>query len=326
MTDQKGNPAFWIGNLPILGDLILAPMDGYSDMPFRRLARELGSAMSYTEFINAGEVFHTHPKLEQKLQFTEFERPLVYQIYDNNEERLLEAALFLRKRDPDVIDINMGCSVPSISGRGAGAGLLRNPEKVGRIVRSLVNALDLPVTAKIRLGWDPTSQNYLEVARAIEENGGKMIAVHARTKVQGYTGQADWSAIAEIKARAGIPIIGNGDVRCVADIDRMKAETGCDGVMIGRAATTNPWLLARMDRADVPLEKVEETYRHHLDYLVDFYGEYGVILFRKYAVRYLAPYHYSRGLREDLLAAMDRVDFWGISTRIFEEILQRRIG
>ena len=326
MTEHKGNPAFWIGNLPILGDLILAPMDGYSDMPFRRLARELGSAMSYTEFINAGEVFHTHPKLEQKLQFTEFERPLVYQIYDNNEERLLEAALFLRKRNPDVIDINMGCSVPSISGRGAGAGLLRNPEKVGRIIRELVNALDIPVTAKIRLGWDPNSKNYLEVARAIEENGGKMIAVHARTKVQGYTGQAEWPAIAEIKSRAGIPIVGNGDVRSVADIERMKAETGCDGVMIGRAATTNPWLLARMDRADVPLEKVEETYQHHLAYLVEFYGEYGVILFRKYAVRYLAPYHYSRELREDLLAAMDRVEFWNISMRIFEEIRQRRIG
>ena len=313
-------PSFFIGKLPIYGDLILAPMDGYSDMPFRRLARELGSALSYTEFINAGEVFHPHPKLEQRLQFSEMERPLVYQIYDHSPERLLQAALILQSKNPDVIDINMGCSVHSISNRGAGAGLLRKPEKIGQIMRMLSESLDIPVTAKIRLGWDADSQNYLEVAHAIEENGGKMLAVHARTKMQGYRGQADWTAITRIKEAISIPIIGNGDVRNVSDIERMKQETKCDGVMIGRAATVNPWLLARMDRSEVLLEQVKETFDHHLSYLVEFYGNYGVVLFRKYAVRYLAPYHYPRTLREQMLSVVNADEFYVISQLIFEEI------
>jgi tRNA-dihydrouridine synthase B len=323
MSLAEKQPSFFIGNLPIFGDLILAPMDGYSDMPFRRLARELGSCLSYTEFINAGEVFHPHPKLIQRLQFTEIERPVVFQIYDHLPERLVKAALILREKNPDVIDVNMGCSVHSISNRGAGAGLLRKPEKIGQIMHSLSQALDIPITAKIRLGWDADSQNYLEVAHAIEENGGKMLAVHARTKMQGYRGQADWTAIARIKEAVSIPVIGNGDVKTVADIERMKHETKCDGVMIGRAATVNPWLLSRLDRSDVSLNLVKETYEHHLQYLVDFYGEYGVILFRKYAVRYLAPYHYQQSLREQLLTTFSPEDFRLISQSIFMEIANR---
>lgn len=313
-------PTFQIGNLPIFGDLVLAPMDGYSDLPFRRLARALGSAMSYTEFINAGEVFHPHAKLAQRLEFTEEERPLIYQLYDHVPERILAAALELRKRNPDGIDVNMGCSVHSISTRGAGAGLLKTPEKIGKIIYLLSQALDIPVTAKIRLGWDADSQNYLEVAQAIEENGGKMIAVHARTKMQGYRGQADWTAIARVKEAVSIPVLGNGDVRTVADIDRMKRETNCDGVMIGRAATVNPWLLSRLDRADVPLELVRKTFENHFTYLTEFYGNYGVILFRKYAVRYLALYHFSRNLREQMLSVEGPEAFRQTSRLIFEEI------
>jgi tRNA-dihydrouridine synthase B len=323
MNLEEKKASFFIGDLPVYGDLILAPMDGYSDMPFRRLARELGSSLSYTEFINAGEVFHPHPKLEQRLQFTESERPLVYQVYDHNPDRLLAAAMVLRKRNPDVIDVNMGCSVHSISARGAGAGLLKNPEKVGLIIRTLSRELDIPVTAKIRLGWDTDSQNYLEVAHAIEENGGKMIAVHARTKMQGYRGQADWTAIARIKEEVSIPILGNGDVKDVADIERIKEETKCDGVMIGRAATVNPWLLSRLDRSSVPLQMVIKIFDHHLGYLVEFYGDYGVILFRKYAVRYLAPYHYQQSLREQLLSTLSPDEFRQISGLIFDEISQK---
>jgi tRNA-dihydrouridine synthase B len=322
MNLEEKKASFFIGDLPVYGDLILAPMDGYSDMPFRRLARELGSSLSYTEFINAGEVFHPHPKLEQRLQFTENERPLVYQLYDHNPDRLLAAALVLRKRNPDVIDINMGCSEHSISARGAGAGLLRNPEKVRLIIRELSRELDVPVTAKIRLGWDTESQNYLEIAHAIEDNGGKMIAVHARTKMQGYRGQADWSAIARIKEAVSIPILGNGDVKDVADIERIKLETKCDGVMIGRAATVNPWLLSRLDRSLVPLQIVRETFEKHLHYLVEFYGDYGVVLFRKYAVRYLAPYHFQRSLREQMLTVLSPDEFCKVSLLIFEEITQ----
>ena len=253
-SETLTSPSFKIGAIPIHGDLVLSPMEGYSDQPYRSLCRELGSAMSYTEFISAIEILQDNPRIETKLAFLSEERPLAYQIFDNDPRRLLEAALRLQERGPDIIDINMGCSVRRVSGRGAGAGLLRTPIKVARIFRMLSSALEVPVTAKIRLGWDDGMRNYLLIARAVEENGGALVAVHGRTKAQDYSGQADWDAIAEIKACLSVPVVANGDVRSVADIERIKAYTGCEAVMVGRAAIGNPWIFSRQDRHDVPVE------------------------------------------------------------------------
>jgi nifR3 family TIM-barrel protein len=182
----------------------------------------------------------------------------------------------------------MGCSVPKVAGRGAGAALLREPAKIGRIFARLTKALSIPVTGKIRLGWDDNALNYLEVAKILEDNGASLIAVHGRTKVQAYNGAANWDAIAEIKQAVKIPVIGNGDVACVADIDRIKRHTGCDGVMIARAAIGNPWIFQRKDIHEVTLaEKAQLIYRH-LDLMLDFYGEdRGLILFRKHVVKYV---------------------------------------
>jgi len=300
------SPAFRVHDIPIYGDLILSPMDGYSDYPFRSLARELGSAMSYTEFVNAIDVVYRHPFIEKKLYFTEAERPIVYQIYDDDPERILKAALKVRQYNPDIIDINMGCSAKSVSNRGAGAGLLCAPEKIGLIFSKLSRALDIPLTGKIRLGWDDLSLNYLLVARIIEENGGQLLAVHARTKAQSYSGTANWDAIAEIKQKLSIPVIGNGDVRSVADIERMKAHTKCDGVMIGRAAIGNPWIFSRLDRENVPIETVKNTIQNHLARCLEFYGpERGLVIFRKFAKRYLNPYHLSRDQNLDLMTEVD---------------------
>lgn len=297
-------PVFHVGSIPVYGDLILSPMDGFSDLPFRLMCRELGSAMSYTEFINALDILNAHPRVEQKFAYTPEERPVVFQIFDNDVQRLLEVALRLQERHPDVIDINMGCSERSVSGRGAGAGLLRTPLKVARIFKTLSRALDVPVTGKIRLGWDEDCRNYLLIARIIEENGGSALAVHGRTKVQGYSGNADLDAIAEIKAALSIPVIGNGDVRRVADIERMKAHTHCDAVMIGRGAIGNPWIFSRLDREQVPLEQVRSTMLRHLERMLAFYdGEYGLVLFRKHASRYLSPLPLTRSQRKRLFAA-----------------------
>ncbi len=284
------NPLFSIKHIPVCGDLILAPMDGYSDQPFRSICRELGSALSYTEFINAMDVLHKSRRLQARLAYLEAERPVVYQIFDSDPVRLLEAALRLCEYHPDILDINMGCSVRSVSGRGAGAGLLRDPCKAAQVVSTLVRSMDLPITVKIRLGWDQDTRNYIEIARVIEDNGGSLIAVHGRTKEQGYSGKADWDAIAEIKQAVSIPVIANGDVHTVADIERIKAHTGCEGVMIGRAAIGNPWLFARLDRGHVPEDLVRETMKVHLERMVSFYGdELGLVLFRKHANRYLSP-------------------------------------
>ena len=306
-------PNFCVGKIPVYGDLILSPMDGFSDMPFRSLCRQLGSAMSYTEFVNAMDVVQNgdlHPSIERKLAYLPSERPVVYQLFDNDPDRLLEAALRLQERGPDIIDINMGCSVRSISGRGAGAGLMRTPLKIARIFRKLSRRLEVPVTGKIRLGWDQSARNYLLVARVIEENGGALVAVHARTRQQGYSGRADWDAIAEIKGALSIPVIGNGDVRTVADIERLKAHTDCDGVMIGRAAVGNPWIFSRIDRAQVSQEQVQRTMIRHLERMLDFYsGEHGLVLFRKHVSRYLSERRLTKEQRLQLLTAERETEF-----------------
>ena len=306
-------PYFFVRDVPVYGDLMLAPMDGYSDLPFRSLCAEFGSAMSYTEFVNVESVFRSGARDEitwRKLQFDPRERPRVFQIYGHDEEHILESARRLQDLAPDIIDINMGCYVRKIAERGAGSGMLRDPAKIARLFARLTRAVRVPVTAKIRLGWDERTRNYLEVARILEENGASLIAVHARTKVQGYTGVVDWDAIAEIKRVVKIPVIGNGDVKTVADIARIKAETGCDGVMIGRAAVGNPWIFARKDRDEVaPSEKIA-LLRRHLTRHLEFYGEHaGLILFRKHAYRYVQGGHGSAAIRHALMLCKEVCEF-----------------
>lgn len=313
-------PYFWVGDIPVWGHAILSPMDGFSDQPFRSLARRLGSAMSYTEFVNAMDVLNGDPRLERRLQFLEEERPLVFQIFDDDPDRLLDAALILRERQPDIIDVNMGCSARTVAGRGAGAGLLREPQKIASIFRKLSDALDIPVTGKIRLGWDEQSLNYLDVARIIQDNGGQMLAVHGRTKKQAYRGQANWAAIAEIKAALSIPVIGNGDVRLVADIARMQEVTGCDGVMIARGAIGNPWIFAGKDRTQVSEEEVRLTMLSHLEEMLAFYGqELGLVLFRKHAACYISPYRLDKMQREQLLTCEAPEDF----VKLLNQIVRR---
>jgi nifR3 family TIM-barrel protein len=275
--------------------------------------------MSYTEFIGALEILNGHPRIGQKLAFSPEERPIVYQIFDNDPDRLLEVALRLQDMGPDIIDINLGCSSKAVSSRGAGAGLLRTPLKVARIFRRLSQALTVPLTGKIRLGWDDECRNYPLIARIIEENGGQLIAVHGRTKAQGYGGQADWDAIAEIRQLIGVPVIGNGDVRTVADIEKMKAYTGCPAVMIARGAIGNPWIFSGLDRTAVTYEQVKETMLTHLDGMLAFYGpERGLILFRKHANRYISPYRLPNELRKQLLTSDQPDDF----VALLDEIVQ----
>jgi tRNA-dihydrouridine synthase B len=309
--------SFLIGTLAVHGDAILAPMDGFSDLPYRSLCREFGSALSYTPFVNAMEILARQPRALRLLDFLPTERPVVFQLFDSDKERLLKAARSVLDLQPDVLDINMGCSVRSVAGRGAGAGLLRDPRKVARIISSLSRALPIPVTAKIRLGWDDRSHNYIEVARAVADHGGSLIAVHARTRQQRYSGRADWDAIAAVKAAVSIPVIGNGDVQRVEDIQRMQQHTGCDGVMIGRGAIGNPWIFQRRDRRLVPAAEVVATLRRHAYAMVDYYGERdGLVLFRKHLVRYLQSLTVAEETRAALLSTT--------SLSAFEEYLSRQ--
>ena len=312
MVDKQ--PVFCVRNIPIYGDLILSPMEGFSDLPFRSLCRELGSAMSYTEFTNVLDILSNWQRIQRKLAFLPEERPVVFQIFDSEPARILSAALMLQRLPPegrpDILDINMGCSDRSVSARGAGAGLLRTPEKVAQIFQMLTRALDMPVTGKIRLGWDTHSLNYVQIARIVEENGGSLVAVHGRTRHQGYTGQANWDAIAEVRQALSIPVVANGDVRSVADIERIKQHTGCPAVMIGRAAIGNPWIFSRRNADQVPAVEVVQVMQRHMQRMLDFYGESrGMLVFRKHAKSYLTMLGASEEQRRKLVTTEQMVDF-----------------
>ncbi|MCB2209376.1 tRNA-dihydrouridine synthase family protein [bacterium] len=289
MTENQ--PTFTIGDIPIYGDLILAPMDGITDQPFRKLCRHLGSALTVTEFINAIDVMVKNPRYPKRTVFDDGQRPVSLQILGDNPERMLKAAIELVDRvHPDILDINLGCQSRKVTGRGAGAALLRQPEKIGKIFSLMTAQFKIPITGKIRLGWDDDSLNYLEVAKTIQDHGGALVAVHGRTRKQAYRGEARWAPIREIKQALQIPVVGNGDVRTVADIEAIKTQTGCDAVMIGRAAVANPWIFSHLDRNDVPDDVVRQTLHQHLDEMLNFYGERGVITFRKYLKACLRPY------------------------------------
>jgi tRNA-dihydrouridine synthase B len=298
---HASSPTFRVGDVPICGDAILAPMDGFSDWPFRSLCSARGSAMSYTEFVPAEAINRVFERMLPRFTYEEAERPVVFQIYGDDPDEILKAALRVQELSPDIIDINLGCPAKTVAARGAGVGLMRTPLKVAKIFHDLRSTLRVPVTGKIRLGWED-ERNYLLIARIIEENGGAAIVVHGRTKEQGYRGQADWDAIAEVKATVKIPVIGNGDVKSAADIERMKRHTGCEAVMIGRAAVGNPWIFSRLERAQVTSEMVHQMVRQHLERNVAFYGpQKGLILFRKHAVQYLKLQHLPRATRTRII-------------------------
>ena len=317
---NSSQPAFMVRDLPILGDLILAPMDGYTDWPFRSICRDLGSAISYTEFVKAEDVLQRPQYIENKIRFTESERPVFIQVYSSEPVALLQAALVLRERNPDAIDINMGCPNRSIAGRGAGAGLMRTPIKAARIIKSISREMDIPVTAKIRLGWQDC-WNGLQLARIIEIFGGSLVAVHARSKEQGHQGAPDLNALAEINNALKIPVIGNGGIRTLDDIDTMLDHTKCDGVMIGRGAISNPWLFSRKERSEVSPSQVHDLLLEHLERSISFYGlPDGLVLFRKFTAAYLEPYELDQETRRKLLTEMSPEKFKLMVGEIFNSI------
>lgn len=316
MNESK-TPHFHIREVPVYGDTVLAPMDGYSDWPFRSLCRELGSAMSYTEFVKVEKILSRSKEPAKRLFFKEEERPMTFQIYGEDPDLILKAALKIQELDPDIIDLNMGCPAKTIADRGAGVGMMPSPLRIARTFHKLVKHLRVPVTGKIRLGWDKC-RNYKLIARIVEEEGGSLIAIHGRTKEQRYSGNADWDAIAEVKSLVKIPVIGSGDVKTVADIDRMKKHTNVDAVMIGRGAIANPWIFSHIDRDQITPQMMQDLIRKHLARCVEFYGdEDGSRLFRKYAVQYLLMHTLTREERKEILKPRPSGEFAKMLEQIY---------
>ena len=236
---------FKIGNIEIENQVILAPMAGISNTSFRKIIKSMGASLMYCEMVSDKAIMYGSKKTLDLLKMEESERPIAQQIFGSDKESFVIAAKKIyEEMHPDIIDINMGCPVPKVAIKSqAGSALLKNPKKIGEIVKAVVNSVPIPVTVKIRSGWDEKSINAVEVAKICEENGASAIAIHARTRTQGYSGHANWNIIKEVKENVSIPVIGNGDILSCYDAKKMLDETKCDAVMIGRGVLGNPWLI-----------------------------------------------------------------------------------
>lgn len=233
-----------LGNNP----LVLAPMAGITDLPFRLICKEMGAGLVFSEMVSVEALIREHRRTHGMLRTDPAERPVVFQIFGSRPASMAEAAHIVSQGEVDFIDINMGCPVPKVLKSGAGSALLRDLELAKEIMSAVVKASNVPVTVKIRLGWDSKNIVAVDLARAAEDAGVAAVTIHGRTKAQGFSGTADWNMIRFVKESVSIPVIGNGDVRSAGDVRRMLDETGCDGVMIGRAIQGNPWIFREAKR------------------------------------------------------------------------------
>lgn len=263
-----------IGNVLIKNQIVLAPMAGISNTAYRRIIKDMGAGLIYAEMVSDKAICYESSRTIELLKMTEEERPIAQQIFGSDKESFVMAAKKIEElMHPDIIDINMGCPVPKVAIKNqAGSALLKSPEKIKEIVTAVVNAVNVPITVKIRSGWDEQSINAPLVAKCIEEAGASAIAIHARTRSEGYSGHANWQIIKEVKKTVSIPVIGNGDILSCYDAKRMLEETNCDAVMIGRGVLGNPWLIKEcVDYLEKgthpqevrPQEKIEMLKKHY---------------------------------------------------------------
>ncbi|MCP4129866.1 MAG: tRNA dihydrouridine synthase DusB [bacterium] len=305
-----------IGSIHIESTLVLAPIAGYTDSPFRRIARRHGAGFVVTELISSEGVVRKNKKTMELLRFHEEERPFGIQLFGNSAEVMADAAVMIEELKPDFIDLNMGCPATKVckSGMGSGSALLLDPLKVENIAKNVVHRVKVPVTAKIRLGWDDTTLNYRDNVKALEAAGVSLIAVHGRTRAQRYKGKADWNAIKEINELAAVPVVGNGDICSYEEaMDRLRF-TGCPVVMIGRGAIGKPWVFSGKEPT---IQEQVEHIMEHLELMIEFYGDRGIILMRKHMVKYIHDFRNASKIRGKLVISTDKGEIYEILSELY---------
>lgn len=307
-----------IGKIKLVNPVILAPMAGVTDLPFRLLAKEMECGLVYSEMVSDKGLVYKNCHTIDMLNIDERERPVAMQIFGSDPDSMAEAARCVEQAGADIIDINMGCPTPKIVKNGSGSALMCEPDLAYRIMARVVETVNVPVTVKIRKGWSNASINAVQMAKLAQKAGIAAIAVHGRTREQFYSGEADWEIIRQVKASVGIPVIGNGDIRSPYDAARMLEETSCDAVMIGRGAQGNPWIFRQIARylatgEMIPLPTAEERITmmlRHLDMLVAYKGEHlGIREMRRHGAWYTKGLHHSAELRLRFNQAVYKADF-----------------
>lgn len=266
-------------------DVMLAPMAGVTDAPFRAMVRKFGGELLFSEMILADSLARAHKRTTEMAMPDETDAPIAIQLEGRNPDTMAAAAR-IAERHAAFIDLNMGCPVNKIAKAGGGSGLMRDEELAEKIVRAVVDAVKVPVTVKFRLGWDEESKNFADFGKRMEQAGASAVILHARTREQQYGGKADWSAFGELKRAVSVPVVANGDIKTKADADFVKSEYGADAVMIGRQALGRPWVLAEVSGRAVVRPPVVETVLEHLELMQKYYGAKAIFIARKHIAWY----------------------------------------